>query len=466
MSGSSTTSAPRPVTDDGPAPIFEDPNPGLRRLALHVVYDFAWLLVIAVTSIYWIPRWIFDRGFGHMASTRLGFCWPKLERGRKRILVHGVSVGEVKGAQSLIRGLRERYPSYEVVVSTTTNTGESVARDLYPDLTIVRFPVDISFIVSRFLRRIDPTIVVLIELEIWPNFLRHANRYGAPICVVNGRITERSFRAYRLFRNLMPQFNRITLFSAQNTEYAERFGRLVGTEERICICGNIKVDGLEIKRVDPPVELARELGVSEGQLVFVAGSTHSPEEKWLAEVWRSAAPDSRLILVPRHPERAKDIVAQLAGLGISVQRLTDLRSGSDGPDPARPLLVDTIGELERIYGLADLVFVGGSLIPHGGQNMLEPAAQGRAVVYGPHVRNFYQEAALLEAAGACQRVQDVADLESWVRRLTEDSELRRKMEEAGREVVEAQKGATRLTLEALHERCFVALREAEPATSF
>ena len=220
-----------PALGPFPEPIRSDPNPGLARLALHWVYDWAWLIVIVVTAIYWIPRWIFDRGFAHMAKTRLGFCWPDLRKAgpQKRILVHGVSVGEVKGAQSLIRGLRERYTDYEIVVSTTTNTGESVARDLYPDLKVVRFPVDISWIVSRFLQRIAPTVVVLIELEIWPNFLRQSNLLGAPLCVVNGRITERSFRAYRLFRNLMPQFNRITLFSAQNEEYAERFSRLVGT---------------------------------------------------------------------------------------------------------------------------------------------------------------------------------------------------------------------------------------------
>lgn len=452
--------------DQLPAPILADPNPGLRRLALHVVYDLAWLLVIAVSSVYWIPRWILDRGFGHMARHRLGFHWPKLERGQKRILVHGVSVGEVKGAQSLIRGLRERYPEFEIVVSTTTNTGESVARDLYPDLTIVRFPVDISFIVRHFLRRIDPTVVVLIELEIWPNFLRYANRHGAPICVVNGRITERSFRAYRLFRHLMPQFNRISLFSSQNEEYAERFGRLVGCSDRICVCGNIKVDGLQIEHVDPPAELARELGVAEGQFVFVAGSTHNPEEKWLTEVWLKAAVESRLILVPRHPERAREIVSQLASLGVTAQRLTELRSGVQRPNPSQPLVVDTIGELEKIYGLAHVVFVGGSLIPHGGQNMLEPAAQGRAVVYGPHVRNFYQEAAMLEAAGGSERVEDVSSLTEVIEELIADTERRKRMGAAGREVVEAQKGATRLTLEALHVRCFSSLaahHATEPA---
>ncbi len=440
-------------------PIMRDPNPGLARLALHWIYDLTWIVVLLVASIYWVPRCFLDSGFRQMAAHRLGFHWPDLRKGEanKRILVHGVSVGEVKGAQALIRGLQERYSEFEIVVSTTTNTGEAVARSLYPNLLVVRFPLDMSFIVSRFLKRIAPTVVVLIELEIWPNFLRHANRSGAPVCVVNGRITERSYNSYKLFRNLMPQFNRISLFSAQDDAYAARFGRLVGSEERICVCGNIKVDGLKIGRVTPEIELAEELGLGGNQDVLVAGSTHAPEEKLLTEAWRSASPNTRLILVPRHPERARDIVAQLGTLGVSAQRWTDLQAGREKPDPSRPLVVDTIGELERIYGLADLVFIGGSLIPHGGQNMLEPAAQGRAVFYGPHVKNFYQEAALLEAAGGSRRLADSDELASALRDLMGDAELRRSMGTAGLGVVEAQTGATELTLEALTESCFKSL---------
>lgn len=438
------------------APITRDPNPGLAKFALHLVYDLTWIFVLLLASVYWIPRWCIDPGFRHMAARRLGFHWPDLRSrvGQKRVLVHGVSVGEVKGAQALIQGLREEYPEYEVVVSTTTNTGEIVARLLYPDLCIVRFPLDISWIINRFLKRLAPTVVVLIELEIWPNFLRCANRYGAPICVVNGRITERSYNSYKRFRNLMPQFNRISVFLAQDEAYAARFGLLVGFSERISVCGNIKVDGLRIGRVPAPISLAKELGVRGDRDVLVAGSTHAPEEKLVTEAWQSAAPDSRLILVPRHPERAKEIISQLSGLGVSAQRWTDLKAGKERPDPARPLVVDTIGELERIYGLADLVFIGGSLIPHGGQNMLEPAAQGRAVFYGPHVKNFYQEAALLEESGGSRRLADESELAGVMSELMGDAGLRRRMGTAGLDVVEGQKGATELTLKALAEACF------------
>ena len=191
--------------------------------------------------------------------------------------------------------------------------------------------------------------------------------------------------------------------------------------------------------------------------MLVAGSTHSPEDRWLTEVWRESAPAARLLLVPRHPERVKEIVGQLSALGIRAQRLTELRRGEDVVDPSRPLVVDTIGELERIYGLADLVFIGGSLIPHGGQNMLEPAAQGRAVVYGPHVRNFDQEAAMLETAGGSRRVESVEELTEVVRGLALDAALRARMGEAGRKVVEGQKGATRVTLEALSLACLARL---------
>lgn len=442
-----------------PEPIWRDPNPGILRSALHVVYDLAWLSVILLTAIYWIPRCFLDSGFRHMAGRRLGFFWPDLSApGRKkRLLVHGVSVGEVKAAQSLVRELGRRYPDLELVISTTTNTGEKVARDAYPDLRVVRFPVDLSFIVKRFLRRIAPDCVVLIELEIWPNFLRQANCFGIPVCVVNGRITESSFGLYRHFRNLTPQFNRITLFSAQDEDYARRFRELAGDGERIVVSGNIKVDGLQTGRVEPAAALRELLGPREGQLVVVAGSTHAPEERWITQAWREAAPETRLILVPRHPERARELVTQLASDGVAAQRLTDLRAGSEAPDPSRPVLVDTIGELEQVYGLSDLVFIGGSLVPHGGQNMLEPAAQERAVLYGPHVRNFTQEAALLEKAGAAQRLEGQAELGPVMRALLDDPEARARMGRAGIEAVVAQKGATEITIEALSKRCLDAV---------
>jgi len=361
-----------------------------------------------------------------------------------------VSVGEVKGAQPVVRGLEEAFPGLEVVVSATTATGFEQAQRLFPASTIVRFPFDPAFLVRRFLRRVDPVLVVLIELEIWPNFLRECNRRGVPVAVVNGRITDRSRGRYRLFGRLLRPFERISLFCAQSEEYAERFLGLGVDPRRVRITGNIKADGLDVGPVEPGPELVRLLGAPQGRACLVAGSTHEPEELALVRAWRRGAPEARLILVPRHPGRCGELVASLRGeLGVPPQLLTRLRAGGEEPDPARPALVDTIGELEAVYALADLVFVGGSLVPHGGKNVLEPAAREKPVLVGPHVGNFRQESRLLRAAGASLQVADEQELAGVLRELLADAPRRAAMGRAGRAVVERQKGATRRTLAAL-----------------
>lgn len=438
-----------------PPPIAADPFGGPARALLHGFYDLVWLIAILVAAPWWSVRCLLDREFRSMAAARLtlGLGSADGAGGRRRILVHGVSVGEVLGARALVARLEGCEPGYEVVISTTTSTGAAVARRAYPGRQVVRFPLDLSFLVRRFLRRIDPACVVLVELEVWPNFLRTANRAGIPVAVVNGRITDKSFASYLVFRRLLPQFGRISLFCVQDDAYAGRFRELSREPSRILITGNIKADSLAVGRRRPSEELTRLLGAAPGQALWVAGSTHEPEERWVAEAWRAVAPTTRLVLVPRHPERAPAVLEALAQLGIDAQRLTALRAGSQAPDPARPAVVDTVGDLEGVYALADLVFVGGSLVPHGGQNMLEPAAQGRPVLYGPHVHNFVQEAALLEGAGAALRLTGVEELGPALGRLLADGEGRERMAAAGMRAVRAQQGATALTFEALARAC-------------
>jgi 3-deoxy-D-manno-octulosonic-acid transferase len=267
-------------------------------------------------------------------------------------------------------------------------------------------------------------------------------------------MTPHSFGQYVWFRQTLPQFNRISLFCAQLEEYAERFRSLGGPPERVLVTGNMKADGLAIGEPNAQsLDGVRPLlGGRPGQHVVVAGSTHDPEERLVVQAWLDGAPDARLILVPRHPQRSGDIVRQLGELGVRAQRLSELRDGA-APDPSAPAVVDTIGELETIYGLADLVFVGGTLVPHGGQNVLEPAAKGRPVLHGPSVENFAPEALLLEDAGASRRVQDADGLAGALRELLADPELRGRMASAGLEAVARQRGATSLTADALDERC-------------
>jgi 3-deoxy-D-manno-octulosonic-acid transferase len=450
-----THEAGTPAEDGFPPPLGRDPNPGLRIELLYCLYDVIWSAVILVLAPWWMTRCLFDRSYRRRIGERLALvlrALPPAAPGRPRILVHGVSVGEVKASQALVAALAHEA---DVVVSASTDTGMEVARQLYPGLPIVRFPYDHRWPVARFLRRTRPEVVVLMELEIWPNFLRRANRSGVPVAIASGRITAASFRNYKRFGATLPQFNRVTLCAAQNEQYAERFRVLGADPARVVVTGNVKVDGLRVgspARDGATDELARLVGAGVGQPVVVLGSTHAPEECTVVAALRARVPGVRLVVVPRHPPRAAEVEAALAEIGAPAQRLTALRAGA-APDPARPLLVDTIGELERIYGLATLVFVGGSLVEHGGQNMLEPAAQGVPVLYGPHVANFMQEAALLEGAGAALRVPDAGALAREVARLLADGPARAHMAEAALDAVRSQRGATALTLAALRARC-------------
>ena len=435
-----------------PAPVRHDPYPGILNWVKYLAYDGLWLLVATVLSPWWVVRCLFNRDFRHMVAERLTLGLPRLNRpdpAKPRVMVHGVSVGEVLASRSLVNHLLQ---GFDVVVSASTNTGMEVARREFPELAVVRYPLDPSILVRRFFRRVDPQHVILMELEVWPNFLKWSNRRGAPIAIVNGRITERSLHNYLRFHRRLPQFLRVTLFAAQDQSYADRFVQLLGSDERVVVTGNIKADGLEIGPV-PETKASRELQdwVDPGgdRLVLLAGSTHGDEDLLLFQAFREACPGSRIVLVPRHPGRGLDVVEQLAAVGARAQLLTRLRAGDENLDLEQPLIVDTVGELGSIYGLATLVFVGGSLVPHGGHNVLEPAARGKAVLYGPHTHNFFQETALLEQVGGAIRVRDTGDLMVHLSRLAQEPGAREAMAKAAMGVVMDQRGATARTLASL-----------------
>lgn len=434
-------------------PIRSDPNGRLGIVLLHWIYDVAWWFAILVGSPLWLWKAARRSGFRSMVAERLGWHgWPDPGQ-RPRVLVHGVSVGEVKGAQALIERLQERRPDLEVVLTATTDTGMEIARKLFPDVCVARYPLDLSPVVRRFFRRVNPAAVVLVELEVWPNFLREANRLGAPLAVINGRITEDSFKSYRVFKRFFPQFNRLSLVCVQDDTYAQRFRRLGVDPARVLTTGNVKFDGLSVGRKSAGEDLAPHLRGASGRPVVVLGSSHESEELTFALLWREHFPHARLVLVPRHPPRVAGISAQLAAAGLDSQRLTELRSGGEVADSDQPLIVDTIGELEQVYGAADLVFMGGSIIEHGGHNMLEPAVQGVAVAFGPHVHNFRAEVRLLlDVEGACQ-VTDLEQLGPALAALLADEGRREAMGVAAQRAVEAQKGATDLTLAALSGGC-------------
>ena len=366
---------------------------------------------------------------------------------------HAVSVGEVNLLGTLIDRWELDFPHWECVISTTTKTGYELARRKYAPRVVFYCPLDFSWSVRRALRRIRPQGLVLAELELWPNLIAAARRRGVKIAIVNGRLSDRSWRGYRLLRPLMGRVLRqLDLIAVQNEEYAARFRRLRSPAKKVYMTGSLKFDGAETDRNNPLTrKLAALAGFADGDVVFLAGSTQDPEEALALGAYcrlRSAHPRLRLVLVPRHPARCGEVAALLERAGVPWQQRSRLES--DGPDGrARVLLVDTVGELGGWWGTAQIAYVGGSMGPRGGQNMIEPAAYGAAVSFGPNTRNFRDVVSLLLAREAALVVRDGRELESFVQRCLEDPLWAEEMGRRAQQLVLEQRGATDRTFAAL-----------------
>jgi 3-deoxy-D-manno-octulosonic-acid transferase len=359
---------------------------------------------------------------------------------------HGVSVGEIHLLRQVVASFRRRYPTVPFVLSTTTDTGFDEACRCFPDLFVFYYPFDFSWAVRNSLRAIAPRLIVLAEAELWPNFLMEARHQGVPVAVINGRMSPRSLKRYQWVRPLSRWlFGQLDLLLMQTEHYA-RAVRILGVDpDRVAVTGNIKFDGVVTDRRNPRTDFLREiLQVKEDELIWIAGSTQAPEEEIVVRIWQKLRSDHlnlRLFLVPRHKERFEEVAQFLSQAGVNFAR----RSSCANLD--RPVvLVDTIGELGAIWGLADVAFVGGSLDGRrGGQNMIEPAAYGAAVVFGPYVWNFADTAArLIDAHAACQ-IADAGQLETVVRLLLEDGTERHYLGAAARAFVHRQQGATEMT---------------------
>jgi 3-deoxy-D-manno-octulosonic-acid transferase len=381
---------------------------------------------------------------------------------------HAVSVGEVLLLKPIVQELARRRPGWEVVISTTTNTGLSVARRTFPELVTFYAPLDFSWSTRRALSRIRPTVLALVELELWPNLVRSAKDVGARVAIINGRMSHRSHRGYRRLRGpLGPTLRQLDAVAAQTDEYAERFVDLGIPRQRVRVTGSIKYDGLETDRDNPAtLALRRELGLSAADLIFVAGSTMEGEEAAVLAAYRVARrrhPRLRLVLVPRHAERFEKVAAWLREQGEPVLRRSQSYVPRSRIDPPPVVLVDTIGELSALWGLADVAFVGGSLLPgRGGQNMMEPAAFGASVLFGPYTSNFRET---VEQLLSCRGARQVANAEALATALVADldePEAAARRGEAGRAYVLAQNGASTRTLAELDRLVESSLIEKMP----
>lgn len=378
---------------------------------------------------------------------------PRRTSNRRCVWFHAVSVGEVNLLGPLVEQIGERHAGWECVVSTTTMTGYALARTRYPDLAVFYCPLDFSWAVRTAMRRVRPDVLVLAELELWPNLVRAAGEIGAKVAIVNGRLSDRSFRGYRRIRPIVARLlTRVDLIAAQNEEYAERFLALGAAEESVRVTGSIKFDNAATDRDNPKTKRLRELaGISATDIVFLAGSTQHPEESLALAAFAKLAPDwpnLRLILVPRHPDRFDEVAALLDASGICWQRRSSL--GGPAADPqARALLVDTVGELGAWWGTAHIAVVGGSLSRRGGQNMIEPAAYGAAVAFGPNTWNFRDVVAALLAADAAKVVRNGEEMAEFVRWVLASPDAAAAMGARAQRLVRGQLGATERTIDAL-----------------
>jgi 3-deoxy-D-manno-octulosonic-acid transferase len=415
----------------------------------------AFYLVVALIALPWVA-WRRLSGGRPVAAvwTRFTGGVPALPRvpGRQRLWLHGVSVGEVALLSSLAAELRKQAEregrSIEFVVSSSTTTGLAVARARFPETPVVPCPLDFSWAVERTLAALQPDLLVLGELELWPQLLARTARRGIPIAVVNGRMSEQSCRGYRRVAPLVRRMlGRVTVVIARSPQDADRF-RSLGAEE-VLMAGSMKYDSVRGDRQAADVQrLARLAGITPDDIVFLAGSTQSPEELLAIESFRAMAaeyPGLRLVLVPRHVERANEIAGLLQASGIRWQRRSRLEA--DGADAtARVLLVDVTGELSAWWGTAAIAFVGGSLDGRrGGQNMLEPSAYAATVAFGPHTRNFQDEVATLKAENAVRIVHDGSELTDFLSWCLADRSAARAMGARAAAVVAGKRGATALT---------------------
>lgn len=393
--------------------------------------------------------------YGELVEEKFGNV-KKREGDKKCLLIHAVSVGEAIAAQTLIDQFTERHPEWDIFISVSTATGREVAAKRYGAERVGFYPLDISRWINRFFDNVKPDAIILMELEVWPNFLTIANERGIPVIVANGRITEKSAAQYKKMNWFPPvkqMLNKPELWLAQNEEYAARMQEIGIDAEKIHIGGNVKFDTVPTEICSATREQYRRIfGISGKTPVIVAGSTHPTEDEVILEAWeqyRKSAkgdPYCKLILVPRHPHRLDDVEA-LAQKHSTVVRRSKI--SEESPAGALIILGDTMGELGKIYSAADLVFIGGTLNGHGGQNMLESCGLQIPTIIGPSYHNFNDPVKVLREADGICIIDNPQKLAPAAITLLTDSHKAETLAANGREALLSIKGATAKTLDNL-----------------
>lgn len=416
---------------------------------LNVVYAVVLVAASPYLLVQAIRKGKYREGFAEKFWGRV----PRRTGPRRCVWLHAVSVGEVNLLAPLVARIAREKPDWECVLSTTTMTGMALARKKYAGITAFYCPLDFSWAVRAAMRRVRPDLLVLAELELWPNLIRAARETGARVAIINGRLSERSYRGYRRIQPLVARvLQSVDLVAVQDETYAGRFRTLGARAATVHVTGSMKYDGAQTDRQNPATLRLRQLaGLSEEDVVFLAGSTQEPEEAMALDVFRELRPGwphLRLVLVPRHPDRFDAVARLLEQSGMAWQRRTQLGERG-GHRRSQILLVDVVGELGAWWGTAQIAFVGGSMGNRGGQNMIEPGAYGAAVSFGPNTWNFRDVVATMLDRQAAVVVEDQQQLMAFVRRTLEQPDYGAELGRRAQTLVAEQLGATERTLNLL-----------------
>lgn len=410
-------------------------------------------LLLACAALLSLPWWAlqmlrlgkYRAGF----KERLGLVPARLKNAKPHsIWIHAVSVGEVLAVSRLISEMKSSQPDTEIFISTTTATGQRLARERFGETQCFYMPVDFGFAVRAYLKALQPRLLILAETEFWPNLLHLARKRGTAIAIVNARISDRSFPRYRRFRWFFRRvLSNIDLFLAQTAADAERLRAIGALTERVQVSGNLKFDIREASAS----KLAEELraAIPQNSPVIVCGSTAEGEEEPVLKAFKQVQqkfPSAVLILAPRHPERFDKVASVITSLDLAFVRRSSWAAAC--PITGGVFLLDSVGELASVYALASIAFVGGSLVPVGGHNILEPAQYGAAIIVGPHTFNFREIVSIFQSGGAI-RVTDAEQLADILLELLSSQKERKRLGQRAKELFAQYAGATQRTLQAL-----------------
>ena len=417
---------------------------------MRFLYNLAAILIVTIIIPIFMLRATRERGFVERIKQSFGF-YPQdtIDKvaGKNAIWVHAASVGEIVATSPLVREFRKVFPDTPILVSVVTTGGYEMAHRIIKDAdAIIYFPLDLPFLASRVVGRIRPRVFLPVETELWPNFLKKAKQLDVPVMMVNGRISDRSVKQYKyLFGMLREMIGTVKCFAMQSGIDADYIMRLGAPRELVTVTGNTKFDQAYTS-VSPEerAALIAELGLSGASRIMIAGSTHRGEEELVLNAFaavRAKDPHVRLIIAPREVLRTMEVEHLCRKAGFTVNTRKNLQKGAEGGEDI--VILDTVGELGRVYGLGDVIYIGGSLVPHGGHNILEPAAHGKAIIVGNQMFNFKDIHALFRNRSAVVTVTNGAELTAETLRLFADDAERARLERETLAIINENKGASK-----------------------